>query len=80
MSGNVYGSCMGKIRRGGYIITWHLGDHLPVHIHVYKGGKLVCRWMLFEGKELSGKANKKVVNILEELEAEGAFKELEKLK
>ena len=71
---------MGKIRRGGYIFTWMLGDHLPIHIHVYKDGKLICRWMPYEGKELSGKANKKIIAIIEELKKKGVFKELEKLR
>jgi hypothetical protein len=26
---------MGKIRRGGYILEWFIGDHTPRHIHVY---------------------------------------------
>ncbi len=71
---------MGKVRRGGYIFTWQLEDHLSIHLHVYRGNKLVCRWMLFEGKELSGKASTKVIKIIDELKKEGAFKELEKLK
>lgn len=25
---------MGRIRRGGYIITWWIGDHSPRHVHV----------------------------------------------
>lgn len=71
---------VGKIRRGGYIITWVLGDHLPVHIHVYREKQLVCRWMLFEEKELSGHASRKLVKIIKDLQEQGVFKELEKLK
>jgi hypothetical protein len=26
---------MGKVRRGGYIIEWFIGDHRPRHVHVY---------------------------------------------
>ncbi len=26
---------MGRIRRGGYILEWYIGDHVPRHIHVY---------------------------------------------
>jgi len=26
---------MGRIRRGGYILEWYIGDHQPHHIHVY---------------------------------------------
>jgi hypothetical protein len=25
---------MGRVRRGGYIITWWIGDHEPRHVHV----------------------------------------------
>jgi len=26
---------MGRVRRGGYILEWYIGDHEPRHIHVY---------------------------------------------
>jgi hypothetical protein len=26
---------MGKIRRGGYILEWFIGDHEPGHLHVF---------------------------------------------
>ena len=26
---------MGKIRRGGYVLEWFIGDHVPRHVHVY---------------------------------------------
>lgn len=26
---------MGRVRRGGYILEWFIGDHVPRHIHVY---------------------------------------------
>ena len=34
---------MGKIRRGGYVLEWFVGDHQPRHVHVYdtKGSTLV---------------------------------------
>jgi hypothetical protein len=25
---------MGKIRRGGYVFEWWIGDHEPKHIHI----------------------------------------------
>ena len=35
---------MGRIRRGGYIFTWWIGDHDPLHVHVYdKDGKFITR-------------------------------------
>ena len=68
---------MGRAKKYGYIITWFVGDHLPLHIHVYKKGKLICRWMLFEDQELSGYANRKIRKAIYELKKEGAFKVLE---
>ena len=75
-----YCFAMGKARRHGYIFTWNVGDHLPVHIHVYKDGKLVCRWRLFDEIELSGKANSKIKKAIRELYLEGVFEALERLK
>jgi hypothetical protein len=35
---------MGRVRRGGYIIFWWIGDHQPRHVHVRTGkGKLLGR-------------------------------------
>ena len=33
---------MGRVRRGGYILFWWIGDHAPRHVHVQtdKGRKL----------------------------------------
>lgn len=73
------GYLCGKARRHGYIFTWSVGDHMPVHIHVYKDGRLVCRWRLFENTELSGKANAKIQNAIRELRVEGVFAALERV-
>ena len=41
---------MGRVRRGGYIIKWFIGDHAPRHVHVDReGGELVGRF----GEELA---------------------------
>lgn len=71
---------MGKAKRYGYIFIWHIGDHSPLHIHVYKNGMLVCRWQLAEKMELSGKATAKIKKAMKELEQEGAFKTLRRRK
>jgi len=35
---------MGKVRRGGYIFEWWIGDHLPRHVHVSdSNGELLGR-------------------------------------
>jgi hypothetical protein len=52
---------------------------MPIHIHVYKNGRLVCKWRLFEEIELTGKANAKIKKAIRELQLEGAFEALERL-
>jgi hypothetical protein len=62
---------MGKIRRGGYVfITWK-GDHSPRHVHVYRDGRLVVKWDLENGKAMSGRATRKILQLIDELEQEG---------
>ncbi len=35
---------MGRIRRGGYIFTWWIGDHEPPHVHLYDdNGKFITQ-------------------------------------
>ena len=62
---------MGKLRRGGYIfVTWK-GDHAPRHVHVYRDGKLVVKWDLDHENAMSGKATRRVRELIAELESEG---------
>lgn len=62
---------MGKIRRGGYILVTWKGDHAPRHVHVYRDGKLVVKWDLENKKPMKGKASRRVLDLIEELESEG---------
>ena len=61
---------MGKLRRGGYIFIWWIGDHSPRHVHVYRNGKLIVKWDLDNKKAMKGNAPRKVVELIEELESE----------
>ena len=62
---------MGKIRRGGFVfITWKT-DHPPRHVHVYRDGKLLVKWDLDNQKAMRGRAPQRVLELIEELEAEG---------
>ena len=62
---------MGKIRRGGYVfVTWK-GDHTPRHVHVYRDGKLLVQWDLDNKQAMKGKASRRVIALIEELESEG---------
>jgi len=61
---------MGKIRRGGYVfVTWK-GDHSPRHVHVYRDGRLVVKFNLEARVLMKGKASKRVVDLIVELEQE----------
>ena len=62
---------MPKIRRGGYIFFSWKGDHPPQHVHVYRDGKLVLKWDLDNKKAMNGKAARRVLNLIEQLESEG---------
>jgi Domain of unknown function (DUF4160) len=61
---------MGKLRRGGYIFIWWIGDHSPRHVHVYRNGKLIVKWDLDNKKAMKGNAPRRVVELIEELESE----------
>jgi hypothetical protein len=64
---------MGKLRRGNYVfLTWK-GDHSPRHVHVYRDSKLVLKWDLENRLPMKGKATRRLVQMLEELEKEGAL-------
>ena len=62
---------MAKIRRGGCVfLTWK-GDHPPRHVHVYRQGRLLVKWDLDNRKPMKGKASRRVLRLIRELEAEG---------
>ena len=51
-------------------VTWK-GDHGPRHVHVFREGSLVVKWNLEDDVPMSGKANRRILRILDELRAEG---------
>ncbi len=62
---------MGKVRRGGYVfVTWK-GDHTPRHVHVYRDGKFIVKWDLENQKAMKGRAPRRVLELIAELESEG---------
>jgi len=61
---------MGKVRRGGYVFLTWIGDHGPRHVHVYRDERLVVKWDLETGKPMAGRASRRVLELLRELEAE----------
>jgi len=62
---------MGKLRRGGYIFVSWKSDHPPRHVHVYRDGKLVVKWDLDNKQPMKGRATRKLLESIAELEAEG---------
>ena len=62
---------MTKIRRGNYeFLSWK-GDHSPRHVHVYRDAKLVVKWDLEKQRPMEGKANRRILKLISELESEG---------
>ena len=64
---------MGKVRRGGYISEWYIGDHKPRHVHVYDNKyRLIGR---FDVDRLAGVENwmpgRKLLKIILDLKNEG---------
>lgn len=58
---------MGRVRRGGYIIDWWIGDHVPKHVHVYRKGSLVAKVEIPGMLVLSGSVSRRLKRILLEL-------------
>ncbi|MEQ1663780.1 MAG: DUF4160 domain-containing protein [Bdellovibrionales bacterium] len=58
---------MGRIRRGGYLIEWWIGDHSPKHVHVYKNGRLIAKVEVLSQLVLTGKVDRRLNKILTEL-------------
>ena len=62
---------MPKVRRGGYIFIARRSDHPPRHVHVYRNGRLVVKWDLESKKPMKGEVSAKILELIEQLEAEG---------
>lgn len=58
---------MGRLKRGGYLIEWWMGDHMPKHVHVYEKGREVAKIQVPELLVLSGSMGKHLRKILEEV-------------
>jgi len=58
---------MGRVRRGGYLIEWWIGDHQPKHVHVYRDGRKIAKVEIPELLVLSGKVGRTLRRIIEQL-------------
>lgn len=66
---------MGRIRSGGYIFEFWVGDHPPRHVHVIKNSKLTARVELDEQLTvMAGKINRRIRKIIKRLKQEGKLK------
>ena len=64
---------MGKIRRGGYMFLWWIGDHPPRHVHVFdKNGTLITRVNLETMEPMDiPRIERKIMEIIRDLQNEG---------
>ena len=64
---------MGKVRRGGYIFEWWLGDHPPRHVHISDSdGNLLGRVVAETLTPLDDwTPPRKVLEIIRQLQQEG---------
>lgn len=64
---------MGKVRRGGYIFEWWIGDHPPRHVHVSDSdGTLLGRVALETMEPLDDwTPPRKVIDIIQDLQKKG---------
>lgn len=51
-------------------MTWK-GDHSPRHVHVYQKSRLVVKWDLENWQPMEGKASRRLIQLIEELDSEG---------
>jgi hypothetical protein len=63
----------GKAPAGRVRFHHMIGDHPPRHVHVYRDGKLVVKWDLDNQKPMKGAASRRVLALIQELEAEGVL-------
>lgn len=64
---------MGRVRRGGYMFLWWIGDHSPRHVHVFgKNGRLITRVNLETLEPMDvGKMDHKIAELIRALQQEG---------
>ena len=65
---------MGRLKRGGYIFEFWVGDHPPRHVHVLKDQRLIAKVEL-DGKLtlMEGKMSRRIRKIIKSLVKEGAL-------
>ena len=64
---------MNKIRRGGFVFVAWKGDLPPRQVHVYRDRRFVVKWDLDNWRPMKGKAPRRVLELIEALQSEGAL-------
>jgi hypothetical protein len=62
---------MGRVRRGGYIFVTWIGDHSPLHVHVFKDDRLILKFNLDDLVPIEGKVTARILKIIKTLMKEG---------
>ncbi len=57
-------------KRGGYVLRMYEGDHPPLHVHVFKDGKLLDRYDLVNLEFMDGTIGRHRGRVLAALRAE----------
>lgn len=66
---------MGRIRRGGYIFEFWIGDHPPRHVHVFRDRRLVAKVELdADLTVMEGRLNRRLRELIKEMMKEGLLK------
>lgn len=62
---------MGRFKGDGYLwVTWK-GDHMPRHVHVYEGRRMVLKWDLENDRAMTGTATRRLRKLMARLRREG---------
>lgn len=70
-----FDTIMGRVKRGGYIFVWWIGDHPPPHVHILVNEKVIVKWDLESHKAISGNPSRRLLKLIEELVKDGRFKD-----
>ena len=58
-------------RSGGYVIRMYQNDHPPLHVHVFRDGRLLDRYDLEHGEFMDGNVGRHYGRVLAALRAVG---------
>ena len=55
---------------GGYQLVTYKGDHPPLHVHVYRNGRVIGRWDIENQRPMDGPLSRAVLQAL----AQGGYR------